>query len=370
MVVLDVYGSLFYTGARTLQARLPDPAGAEEAVVVLRLRGRTTFGATFFSVVAAYADRLEAGGGRLYLAGVDPALVERLERYGRHAPTGSARLFRATEVVGESTVGALADAEAWLVRGHDGPPAGALTAVLQAFALGVIAQSSLLVAGLTVYRFTFSRRFVGMLAGFGAGAMLAAVSFDLVAEARGLTLLGISAWMLAGVAVFILGDRYVERRFGDGGTGGAMGIVVGSVVDGVPESMILGIQLATHLPVSASFIMAVMVSNVPQAIAPSAELAEAGWSPRRLGRLWALVVLACGLAAALGYGYRQPERRLRRGGARRPGRRWPARPPHELAHALRLRARRRAGRAGHRDRLLRLPRLELIRRRWNPPTGR
>ena len=174
--------------------------------------------------------------------------------------------------------------------------------MLQAFALGVIAQSSLLVAGLTVYRFTFSRRFVGMLAGFGAGAMLAAVSFDLVAEARGLTLLGISAWMLAGVAVFILGDRYVERRFGDGGTGGAMGIVVGSVVDGVPESMILGIQLAAHLPVSASFIMAVMVSNVPQAIAPSAELAGAGWSPRRLGRLWALVVLACGLAAALGYG--------------------------------------------------------------------
>ena len=122
VVVLDVYGSLFYAGARTLQARLPDPAGAEEAVVVRRLRGRTTFGATFFSVVAAYADRLEASGGRLYLAGVDPALVERLERHGRHAPTGSARLFRATEVVGESTFGALADAEAWLVRGRGDPP--------------------------------------------------------------------------------------------------------------------------------------------------------------------------------------------------------------------------------------------------------
>ena len=91
-------------------------------MVVLRLRGRTTFGATFFSVVAAYADRLEAGGGRLYLAGVDPTLVERLERYGRHAPTGSARLYPATEVVGESTVEALADAEAWLVRGPDDPP--------------------------------------------------------------------------------------------------------------------------------------------------------------------------------------------------------------------------------------------------------
>jgi ZIP family zinc transporter len=47
--------------------------------------------------------------------------------------------------------------------------------VLRAFVLGVVAQSSLLLAGLTVYRFTFARRFVGMLAGFGAGAMLATV---------------------------------------------------------------------------------------------------------------------------------------------------------------------------------------------------
>ena len=47
--------------------------------------------------------------------------------------------------------------------------------MLRAFVLGVVAQSSLLLAGLTVYRFTFARRFVGMLAGFGAGAMLATV---------------------------------------------------------------------------------------------------------------------------------------------------------------------------------------------------
>jgi ZIP family zinc transporter len=99
----------------------------------------------------------------------------------------------------------------------------------------------------------------------------------------------------------MVGDRVVEARFGGEGTGAAMGIVVGSVVDGVPESLIFGIQLATGFPVSASFLAAVLVSNVPQAIAPSAELAAAGWSARRLGRLWLLVVLACGVAAALGY---------------------------------------------------------------------
>ena len=173
--------------------------------------------------------------------------------------------------------------------------------MLDAFVLGAVAQSSLLLAGLAACRWTVPRRVVGTLAGFGAGAMLAAISFDLVAEAEALDSWEFALWMLAGVAVFLVGDRIVEQRFGDEGTGGAMGIVVGSVVDGVPESVIFGIQIATGFPVSASFLAAVLVSNVPQALAPSAELSAAGWSMRRVGRLWFLVVLACGVSAALGY---------------------------------------------------------------------
>ena len=173
--------------------------------------------------------------------------------------------------------------------------------MLKAFGLGAIAQSSLLLAGLLVCWVTVPRRVVGIMAGFGAGALLAAVSFDLIAETEGLDEWELGLWMLVGVAVFLVGDRIVERRFGSEGTGGAMGIVVGSVVDGVPESIIFGIQLATGLPVSASFLAAVLISNIPQAIAPSADLAAAGWGARRLGRLWLLVVLACGVAAALGY---------------------------------------------------------------------
>ncbi len=173
--------------------------------------------------------------------------------------------------------------------------------MLHALGLGALAQSSLLLAGLLVCWVTVPRRLVGVLAGFGAGAMLAAISFDLIAETEGLDRWELGLWMLVGVAVFLLGDRIVERRFGGEGTGGAMGIVVGSVVDGVPESIIFGIQLATGLPVSASFLAAVLVSNVPQAIAPSADLVSAGWGVRRLGRLWLLVVAACGVAAALGF---------------------------------------------------------------------
>jgi ZIP family zinc transporter len=173
--------------------------------------------------------------------------------------------------------------------------------MLKAFGFGVVAQVSLLIGGLLVCWVTVPKKVVGVLAGLGGGAMLAAISFDLIDEAEGLDHLELGLWMLVGVAIFLIGDRIVEKRFGDEGTGGAMGIVVGSVVDGVPESVIFGIQLATGFPVSASFLAAVLVSNLPQAIAPSSDLHAAGWDVRRLGRLWLLVVLACGVAAALGY---------------------------------------------------------------------
>jgi ZIP family zinc transporter len=174
--------------------------------------------------------------------------------------------------------------------------------MFEAVGWGLLAQSSLLLAGLLVCWVTVPTKFVGILGGFGAGAMIAAVSFDLLPEAQvHIEPWQTGVWMLIGVAVFLLADAFVERRFGSAGAGGAMGIVVGSVVDGVPESMILGIQVGIGIPISLAFVAAVFVSNIPQAIAPSADLAASGWGPRKLGGLWLLVVLACGVAAALGF---------------------------------------------------------------------
>jgi ZIP family zinc transporter len=174
--------------------------------------------------------------------------------------------------------------------------------MLEALGLGALAQSSLLLAGLFAAWITVPTRVVGILAGFGAGAMISAIAFDLVPEAQAhIAPWQTVEWMLIGVAIFLAGDWWVDRRFGTEGAGGAMGIVVGSVVDGVPESLILGIQLGIGVAISPSFLAAVLVSNIPQAIAPSADLAASGWGVRRLGRLWLLVVVACGVAAALGF---------------------------------------------------------------------
>jgi SulP family sulfate permease len=115
VTVLDVYGSLFYAGARTLDARLPDPAGAVAPVVVLRLRGRTSLGATGLTVLSAYAARLDDVGGRLYLSGVDRALVEQFKQAGHLDTGGPIRVFEATAILGESTAQAYGDADAWLI---------------------------------------------------------------------------------------------------------------------------------------------------------------------------------------------------------------------------------------------------------------
>ncbi len=114
VTILEAYGSLLYAGSRTLQARLPDPTGSHAPVVVLRLRGRTSLGATFIKVVTDYAGRLAEVDGRVYLSGLDPALSEMVRRT---APLdGPVRTFEATELVGESTEAAGHAAQTWLVR--------------------------------------------------------------------------------------------------------------------------------------------------------------------------------------------------------------------------------------------------------------
>ena len=116
MVLLDVYGSLFYAGARTLQSRLPDPTGASRRpVVVLRLRGRAMLGATSFTVLADYAERLQPSGGRFYLSGVDQAVLDQLQRNATVDTTDHlVEIFVATDRIGEASLAAYDAATAWL----------------------------------------------------------------------------------------------------------------------------------------------------------------------------------------------------------------------------------------------------------------
>jgi ZIP family zinc transporter len=148
--------------------------------------------------------------------------------------------------------------------------------------------------------------------GFGAGVLISAVAFELVeegyetAEGSG----GVALGLFAGCAVFFVGDALIDRMGGADrkrvgarrAEGSALAIVLGIVLDGVPESMVIGLTLVQGGAVSAAFLVAVFLSNIPETIAATSGLAESGWRSSRIVGLWLLVAFVSGLAALAGYG--------------------------------------------------------------------
>jgi SulP family sulfate permease len=122
VTVFDVYGNLFYAGARTLARLLPQPNGAENSVVVLRLRGRKRIGATLVEVLSAYAETLNDAGGRLYLSGVSDHAYDLLNKSVKLRLSTPVTVLGATPVLGESTDRAYASGTAWLVEQGDSNP--------------------------------------------------------------------------------------------------------------------------------------------------------------------------------------------------------------------------------------------------------
>jgi SulP family sulfate permease len=114
VTLIDVHGSLFYAGARTLGQKLPDAKDAKRAVLVLRIRGETNVGSTFLIVIGHYAEQIRASGGRLFLSGVDPTVKRRMARTGHLDAIGENNVFVASNVISASTEAALAAGDAWL----------------------------------------------------------------------------------------------------------------------------------------------------------------------------------------------------------------------------------------------------------------
>lgn len=117
VTVLDIYGHIFYAGARTLERLLPLPEeGPGHPVVVVRLRGYTKLGATMEEVLAHYSERLDAANGRLYLTGLSEETRKVVGEMAKLHLSGPVRAYEVTPIVGQSTKRAHSDAEAWLVR--------------------------------------------------------------------------------------------------------------------------------------------------------------------------------------------------------------------------------------------------------------
>jgi len=182
----------------------------------------------------------------------------------------------------------------------------------EAFVWGAVGGSSLVVGGAIALRVALTRRALGLIMAFGAGVLVSAVAYELVQEAfetsagEG----GVALGLLAGSVVFFSAETLIDRSRGggheesaDGDHAGQAGraLVLGIILDGIPESLVLGLTVLEAGTVSAAFLIAVFLSNLPEAIAATTALARAGRSPARIMRFWVLVALGFGLTALAGY---------------------------------------------------------------------
>jgi ZIP family zinc transporter len=181
-----------------------------------------------------------------------------------------------------------------------------------AFGWGLLAASSLVLGAVGALLFRISLRVVGLIMGFGAGVLISAVAFDLVEEAagkasgQGAVIVGI----FAGCGVFFGGDWLIDRRgggdrkdaTGSQENGSALAIVLGTVLDGIPESMVIGLTIFEGGAVGAAYLVAVFISNLPESISSTAGLAAGGWKRSRILWMWTTIAVISGLASLAGYG--------------------------------------------------------------------
>jgi ZIP family zinc transporter len=168
--------------------------------------------------------------------------------------------------------------------------------VAAALGWGALAASSLVLgAGIGLMR-RWPRQLVGLILGFGAGALISAVSFELAEE--GVKLAGampVAIGLGVGAITYFLAAGRVASM------GGGAALALGAFLDGIPEQMVLGIGLAGGEPVSAGLLAAIFVSNLPEAIGGATDMRREMHSPRQVALNWLWIAGLCALATVVGY---------------------------------------------------------------------
>jgi ZIP family zinc transporter len=185
---------------------------------------------------------------------------------------------------------------------------------IQAGLWGLFAGGALIVGALVAWLLDVPQRIVASVMAFGAGVLISALAFDLVDEAEttgGLTatvlgfLVGAVAYVLANVALAKRGARH-RKRSGDqqptedeqAVSGSA--IAVGALLDGIPESVVLGLSLLGGHGVGVPVLVAIFISNLPEGLSSAAGMKRGGRPARYVFGVWTGVAVASGAAGALG----------------------------------------------------------------------
>lgn len=181
---------------------------------------------------------------------------------------------------------------------------------------GLLGGSALVLGAAVPYLVSLPQRLIAAVMAIGSGVLISAVAFDLmdeayrqggfVAAAAGFVG-GALAYTVANILVSRRGARHrkrsgsnpAERQPNAGGNSG-LAIAIGALLDGIPESVVIGTSLLGGKGVSAVMVAAVFLSNVPEGLASAAGMRQAGRSPRYVFGVWIGIALASGIAAMLG----------------------------------------------------------------------
>ncbi|MET3941227.1 ZIP family zinc transporter [Paenibacillus sp. PvP094] len=182
-----------------------------------------------------------------------------------------------------------------------------------AFMWGGISASAVVIGALAALFLKIPKRVIGWIMAFGTGTLIGAASFELIGDAlNDGGIIPTAIGFTAGAVVYTLFDllisskggagrkRSAHLKTGDSGQSG-LGIFAGTVMDAIPESIMLGASLLTGKGVSVVLIVSIFVSNIPEGLSSTVGLRGNQYSKSRIIVMWLGVLLISALAALCGY---------------------------------------------------------------------
>ncbi len=190
-----------------------------------------------------------------------------------------------------------------------------MSAAYSAAFWGFFSGAALIVGAAVGYYVKVPNRVVAGIMAFGSGVLISALSFELMEEAfnqAGLTatatgfLLGAFAYAAANRLLAIYGAKHRKRSGGqqpneEEDSGSGVAIAVGAALDGVPESVAIGLSILHGGAVSVATVAAIFLSNLPEGLSSSAGMKKAGRSGAYVFGIWIAIAVSCGIASLAGY---------------------------------------------------------------------